>query len=54
MVIETKKPVKKVIYICWNDTAHVSGTHIWESEPISSDVLACPVCGEVVRVTQKL
>ena len=46
--------VKKVVYVCWNDKAHVGGTLEWDSLPLQPDTVACPNCGEVVRITQKL
>ena len=49
------EPVKQVIYVCWNDSAHAAGTHMWGGEPSKQDVIiACPKCGETVRITQKL
>lgn len=46
--------VKKVVYVCWNDKAHASGTLEWDSMPLQPDTVSCPKCGEVVRIMQKL
>jgi hypothetical protein len=46
--------VKKVVYVCWNDKAHASGTLEWDSLPLPQDTVSCPNCGEVVRIMQKL
>jgi hypothetical protein len=46
---------KKVIYVCWNDKAHASGTYTWDGFSSKPDVIVpCPSCGETVRITQKL
>jgi hypothetical protein len=52
--IDTITAKKKVVYVCWNDMVHASGTYMWDSLPLQQDTVACPVCGEVVRITQKL
>lgn len=54
MVKSDVKPVKKVVYVCWNDAAHDRGVFEWESFPLPQDTVMCPICNEVVRVTQKL
>lgn len=46
---------KKVVYVCWNDKAHASGTLEWDSPiALQPDTVSCPNCGEVVRIMQKL
>lgn len=54
MVRKIDFKTKKVTYVCWNDTAHLGGTVEWNSLEMPPDTVACPVCGEVVRITQKL
>jgi hypothetical protein len=46
--------VKTVVYVCWNDKNHLGGTCEWRSVELPPDTVACPMCGEVVRITQKL
>lgn len=50
-----EQKAKKVVYVCWNDKAHASGTLEWDSAiPLQPDTVSCPKCGEVVRIMQKL
>jgi DNA-directed RNA polymerase subunit RPC12/RpoP len=45
---------KKVTYVCWNDKKHLGGTCEWLSFQLKPDTVACPYCGEMVKITQKL
>ena len=51
---DVKQSKKEVLYVCWNDEAHIGGTYEWKSFPLPQDSVMCPSCGEVVRITQKL
>jgi hypothetical protein len=53
-MVQNETSGKTVVYVCWNDKAHVGGTIEWRSLPQKQDTVMCPECGEIVKITQKL